>query len=49
MINKNDNCLSISYSGETDEVIKLIPFSKNNVNFFISFTGSPHSTLAKIL
>ena len=37
----------ISNSGESDEVLKLIPFFKDNGNKIISFSGNPNSTLAK--
>lgn len=46
MIEKNDVVLLISNSGETDEVLKLIPFLKNQGNTTISMTGKPNSTLA---
>ena len=47
MISRNDTFLAISNSGETDEVVKLIPFLADNGNFTISFTGNPESTLAQ--
>ena len=47
MIEKDDIILLISNSGETDEVLKLIPFLKNQGNITISMTGKPNSTLAK--
>jgi arabinose-5-phosphate isomerase len=37
----------ISYSGETDEVLKVIPFLKWNKNLIISITGNTNSTIAK--
>ncbi|MBN3560954.1 KpsF/GutQ family sugar-phosphate isomerase [Aliamphritea spongicola] len=46
MVTSNDVFIAISNSGETDEVLKLIPFLKDNGNFIISLTGSPSSTLA---
>lgn len=46
MIEKDDIILLISNSGETDEVLKLIPFLKNQENITISMTGKPNSTLA---
>jgi len=46
MIGKDDMVLLISYSGETDEILKLIPFLKWNGNLLISLTGNPNSTLA---
>ncbi|MAD43080.1 MAG: arabinose-5-phosphate isomerase [Arcobacter sp.] len=47
MIEKDDIILLISNSGETDEVLKLIPFLKNQENITISMTGKPNSTLAQ--
>lgn len=47
MVGVNDIVLLISYSGETDEVLKVIPFLKWNKNIIISITGNPNSTIAK--
>ncbi len=47
MIEKKDVVLLISNSGETDEVLKLIPFLKDQKNKTISITGNPFSTLSK--
>jgi arabinose-5-phosphate isomerase len=47
MVGKDDMVLLISYSGETDEVIKIIPFLKWNHNKTISITGNPNSTIAR--
>jgi len=47
MIEKEDIILLISNSGETDEVLKLIPFLKLQGNTIISMSGNPSSTLAK--
>lgn len=47
MIEKEDIVLLISNSGETDEVLKLIPFLKSQGNTTISMSGNPSSTLAK--
>ena len=47
MIEKQDIVLLISNSGETDEVLKIIPFLKNQGNTTISMSGNPSSTLAK--
>jgi arabinose-5-phosphate isomerase len=47
MIEKHDVVLALSFSGETDEVLKLIPFIKLNGNKLISITGKSESTLAK--
>lgn len=46
MVTPEDVFLALSNSGETDEVIKLIPFLMDNKNILISMTGNPDSTLA---
>ena len=47
MISPNDVVLALSHSGETDEVLKIVPFIHSNGNMLISITGNPESTLAK--
>jgi len=47
MIEVKDIVLLISNSGETDEVLKLIPFLRRQGNTTISMSGNPSSTLAK--
>jgi arabinose-5-phosphate isomerase len=47
MVQREDNFIAISYSGETEEVIKLLPYLKKNGNNLISLTGEPNSTLAR--
>jgi len=47
MIESLDIVLLISNSGETDEILKLIPFLKSQGNRTISMSGNPQSTLAK--
>lgn len=47
MIEEKDVVLLISNSGETDEVLKLIPFLKHQQNCTISMSGNDDSTLAK--
>jgi len=47
MIEKQDIVLLISNSGETDEVLQLIPFLKAQGNITLSMSGNPQSTLAK--
>ena len=47
MIEKEDIVLLISNSGETDEVLKLIPFLKSQGNTIIAMSGNLYSTLAK--
>ncbi len=47
MVSPKDVFLALSNSGETEEVIRLLPFLKDNGNIVISMTGRPQSTLAK--
>jgi arabinose-5-phosphate isomerase len=47
MIKPIDVIIAITNSGETDELLKLVPFIKENGNILISITGNPNSTLAK--
>lgn len=47
MISRDDVILALSYSGETDEVLKIVPFIQSNGNVLISMTGNSESTLAK--
>jgi len=47
MIGKDDIVVMISYSGETDEVLKLIPYLKWNNNTLIALTGNSDSTIAR--
>lgn len=47
MVEAGDMVILISYSGETDEVLKLIPFFKWNQNKIIAITGNQNSTVAK--
>lgn len=47
MVGGSDIVVLISYSGETDEVLKLIPFLNWNKNTVIGVTGNPDSTVAK--
>ncbi|MGX2973495.1 KpsF/GutQ family sugar-phosphate isomerase [Ursidibacter arcticus] len=47
MLKPIDVVILISYSGETDDVNKLIPSLKNFGNAIIAMTGNPHSTLGR--
>ena len=47
MIRHNDVVILISKSGETDELLKLIPYFLSRDIKIISFTGNKNSTLAK--
>lgn len=47
MIHSGDVIIAISNSGETEEVIKLLPFFKDNENIVIAMAGKKDSTLVK--
>ena len=47
MVTGEDVFLALSYSGETEELIKLLPFLKDNQNTIISMTGNNESSLAR--
>ncbi|OEF51349.1 arabinose-5-phosphate isomerase [Enterovibrio norvegicus] len=47
MITREDVVILISNSGETDEVLKLIPSLKSFGNYIVAITGNINSTLAK--
>lgn len=47
MVTSQDNFVAISFSGETEEVVKLLPFLRDNGNFLVAMTGCPGSTLAQ--
>ena len=47
MITANDLLLAVSFSGETEEVTKILPLIKRRGTGLISMTGKPRSTLAR--
>lgn len=47
MITANDVVLAVSFSGETDEVVTILPLIKRIGAGLITMTGKPQSTLAK--
>lgn len=47
MLKKEDVLVAISYSGETEELLKLIPYIKAASIKVIGMSGNPQSTLAK--
>lgn len=47
MISKEDVILALSFSGETDEILKIVPFVHENGNKLIAITGKPQSSLAR--
>ncbi len=47
MLKKEDIVVGISYSGETEELLKIIPFIKASKIPLIGMSGNPQSTLAQ--
>ncbi|MBD1386242.1 KpsF/GutQ family sugar-phosphate isomerase [Mucilaginibacter rigui] len=47
MISADDVVILVSYSGETEEILKIVPYLQYNKNIFIAITGNASSTLAK--
>lgn len=47
MLAKEDTIIAISYSGETDELLQILPLMKRLGLPIIALTGNVHSTLAK--
>lgn len=47
VISKGDVVLALSYSGETDEVLKILPFIQENGNPIIAIVGNTGSSLAR--
>ena len=47
IINEGDVVLALSYSGETDELLNLLPALRRLASRIIAMTGSPRSTLAR--
>ncbi|MAF66722.1 MAG: arabinose-5-phosphate isomerase [Planctomycetes bacterium] len=47
MVKEEDIFIAISNSGETEEILKLLPFLRSNGNFVVAITGNPFSTLAR--
>ncbi len=47
MISRDDVVLALSYSGETDEILKIVPFIHSNGNRLVSMTGNADSALAR--
>lgn len=48
MITKHDLLLAISYSGETAEIITILPIAKRTGARLLSMTGNPKSTMARV-
>lgn len=47
LVSPGDVILTLSYSGETDEILNLLPHLKRQQCRLIAFTGGPQSTLAQ--
>jgi len=47
MICEGDVVIAMSHSGETDELLSLLPYVKQRAKKIIALTGKAHSTLAK--
>src|SRR5271156_1242064 len=47
LLNRGDILLALSYSGETEELLRLLPVLPRLGVTLVSFTGCEHSTLAK--
>lgn len=46
MISAGDAIMAISQSGETNEILQLLPYFKENRNLLVALTGNEFSTLA---
>ncbi len=46
LVNRGDAAIVLSYSGETDEILRIIPVLKREGVFLIAMTGDTKSTLA---
>lgn len=47
MLAKEDVVVGISYSGETEELVRIVPFLVDHAIPLIAITGNAHSTLAR--
>ncbi|WP_206018005.1 KpsF/GutQ family sugar-phosphate isomerase [Rhodohalobacter barkolensis] len=47
MLQPDDVVLALSYSGETDELLKIVPFLKDYSSGLVAMTGNANSTLAR--
>jgi len=47
MLTSNDVVLAISYSGKSDELLRVLPYLKRNAIASIALTGDAHSPLAE--
>ena len=47
MVTPDDLVFALSNSGETDEILKILPFFRENGNLIISMSSNPASTMAQ--
>jgi arabinose-5-phosphate isomerase len=47
MLSRGDTVIALSASGETEELVRLIPLLKRLADKLVTFCGSPNSTLAE--
>ncbi len=47
MVTPDDLVFALSNSGETDEILKILPFFKENGNLILSLCSNPKSTMAE--
>lgn len=47
LISRGDVVLTLSFSGETEELLRILPSLKREASALIAFTGHPKSTLAR--
>lgn len=47
MLQSNDVVLALSYSGETDELLRIVPYLQDYSSGLVAITGNPESTLAR--
>ena len=47
MVTDADMVLALSYSGESEEILTLLPVFRRQGNVLVAMTGRPHSTLAR--
>lgn len=47
MMTAGDVFVAVSYSGETEELVKLLPFLRANGNVTVALTGNEYSTVAE--
>jgi arabinose-5-phosphate isomerase len=47
LVAKNDTVIALSYSGETEELLRILPGVKRQATTLIAVTGKPRSSLAR--